>query len=154
MFWQFCQLLSLSALYTLRRQIQRAKVPSDSDSELEFSNMRQLMNYPVLLSVLTLAGLWAFALIGTSVRGRKKQDDDSDHAAYGMVLSATLTLLGLLIGFSFSMAIGRYDQRKNYEEEEANAIGTEYARAGLLPGPSQSKLQAQLVQYLDLRIKR
>ena len=71
-----------------------------------------------------------------------------------MVLSATLTLLGLLIGFSFSMAIGRYDQRKNYEEEEANAIGTEYVRADLLPEPFQSKVQAQLVQYLDLRIKR
>ena len=71
-----------------------------------------------------------------------------------MVLSATLTLLGLLIGFSFSMAIGRYDQRKNYEEEEANAIGTEYVRADLLPEPFRSKVQAQLVQYLDLRIRR
>jgi hypothetical protein len=29
-------------------------------------------------------------------------------------------LLGLIIGFTFSMAVGRYDQRKNYEEEEAN----------------------------------
>ena len=49
------------------------------------------------------------------------------------VLAATLTLLGLIIGFSFSMAISRYDQRKNYEEAEANAIGTEYVRADLLP---------------------
>ena len=37
--------------------------------------------------------------------------------------NATLTLLGLLIGFSFLMAISRYDLRKNYEEAEANAIG-------------------------------
>ena len=50
-----------------------------------------------------------------------------------MVETATLTLLGLIIGFSFSMAITRYDLRKNYEEAEANAIGTEYVRAGLLP---------------------
>ena len=40
--------------------------------------------------------------------------------------AATLTLLGLIIGFSFSMAIGRYDLRRTYEEAEANAIGTEY----------------------------
>jgi len=113
-----------------------------------------MMNYPVLVSVITLAGLWAFALIGSSVRARKKQEDDSDQGEYGMVLSATLTLLGLLIGFSFSMAISRYDQRKNYEEEEANAIGTEYVRADLLAEPSRSKVQAQLVQYLDLRIQR
>jgi hypothetical protein len=44
-----------------------------------------------------------------------------------VVPAATLTLLGLIIGFSFSMAINRYDQRKNYEEAEVNAIGTEYA---------------------------
>jgi hypothetical protein len=43
-----------------------------------------------------------------------------------------LTLLALIIGFSFSMAVSRYDQRKSYEEAEANAIGTEYARADLL----------------------
>jgi hypothetical protein len=49
------------------------------------------------------------------------------------IQSATLTLLGLLIGFSFSMAVSRYDERKNCEEAEANAIGTEYVRADLLP---------------------
>jgi hypothetical protein len=42
-----------------------------------------------------------------------------------------LTLLALIIGFSFSMAVTRYDQRKN-TEQEANAIGTEYVRADLL----------------------
>jgi hypothetical protein len=112
------------------------------------------MNYPILICVITLISLWAFALLGAFVRSRKKAHDDSDHDEYGMVLSATLTLLGLLIGFSFSMAIGRYDQRKDYEEEEANAIGTEYVRAGLLPEPFRSRVQGQLVQYLDLRIKR
>ena len=59
--------------------------------------------------------------------GRRPRDD------FGVVLAATLTLLGLIIGFSFSMAVNRYDQRKNYEEAEANAIGTEYVRADLLP---------------------
>ena len=49
------------------------------------------------------------------------------------MINASLTLLALIIGFSFSMAVSRYDQRKNYEEEEANAIGTEYVRVDLLP---------------------
>jgi hypothetical protein len=40
------------------------------------------------------------------------------------VLTATLTLLALIVGFTFSMAVSRYDLRKNYEEAEANAIGT------------------------------
>jgi len=37
------------------------------------------------------------------------------------------------------MALNRYDQRKNYEEEEANAIGTEYLRASLLPAQMQQR---------------
>jgi hypothetical protein len=71
---------------------------------------------------------------------------------FNLVLGATLTLLALIIGFAFSMAVGRYDQRKNYEEEEANAIGTEYVRAQLLPAPDTDKVQALLKQYLEQRI--
>ena len=37
------------------------------------------------------------------------------------------------------MATGRYDLRKNYEEAETNAIGTEYVRAGLLPSADAAK---------------
>jgi hypothetical protein len=53
----------------------------------------------------------------------------------------TLTLLGLLIGPRFSMAASRYDQRKNFEEAEANAIGTEYLRADLLPAADGAKVK-------------
>lgn len=69
-----------------------------------------------------------------------------------MVQAATLTLLGLIIGFSFSMAVSRYDQRKAYEEEEANAIGTEYLRADLLPAADGTAVRALLVRYTDQRI--
>jgi hypothetical protein len=71
---------------------------------------------------------------------------------FDVILTATLTLLGLIIGFSFSMAISRYDQRKNYEEEEANAIGTEYLRADLLPSADAAKVRALLRAYLEQRI--
>ncbi|WP_334397930.1 hypothetical protein [Bradyrhizobium sp. AZCC 2289] len=53
---------------------------------------------------------------------------------FNTVQAATFTLLALIIGFTFSMAVSRYDQRKTLEEAEANAIGTEYLRADLLPG--------------------
>jgi len=69
-----------------------------------------------------------------------------------MVLGATLTLLGLIIGFTFSMALSRYDQRKNYEEAEANAIGTEYVRADLLPAGDAARVRALLVNYLEQRM--
>ena len=80
-------------------------------------------------------------------RGADRRDPFAETArargqtwdSYGTILAATLTLLGLIIGFTFSMAVSRYDQRKNLEEEEANAIGTEYLRAGLLPAADAAK---------------
>jgi hypothetical protein len=116
--------------------------------------MKQIMDYPVILCIVTVVLLSASARIGAIMRRRRRSDEELQQGEYGVVLSATLTLLGLLIGFSFSMAIGRYDQRKDYEEEEANAIGTEYQRADLLPDAARSVVRAQLVQYLDLRIRR
>lgn len=77
---------------------------------------------------------------------------ESERQDYDMVMTATLTLLGLLIGFSFSMAISRYDQRKNYEEEEANAIGTEYLRAELLRPEDAIAVRKLLTKYLEQRI--
>ena len=62
-------------------------------------------------------------------------------------------MLGLIIGFSFSMATIRYDLRKNYEEAEANAIGTEYVRADLLPQTDAAQIRSLLRQYTDLRIQ-
>jgi hypothetical protein len=51
------------------------------------------------------------------------------------------------------MAVARYDQRKNYEEAEANAIGTEYVRASLLPPADAAKVQGLLKSYVNLRIQ-
>lgn len=88
---------------------------------------------------------------GALLRDRKAIEEDM-RKDLDIILAATLTLLGLIIGFSFSMAISRYDQRKSYEEAEANAIGTEYLRVDLLPGPDSANLHALLKDYLGQRI--
>jgi hypothetical protein len=64
-----------------------------------------------------------------------------------------VTLLGLIVGFTFAMAISRYDQRKTLEEAEANAIGTEYLRAGLMPDSAAANARSVLKRYVDLRIQ-
>lgn len=61
-------------------------------------------------------------------------------------------VLGLIIGFTFSVAVSRYDQRRNYEEAEAKAIGTEYLRADFLGATDGSKVRALVKVYLDQRI--
>jgi hypothetical protein len=88
-----------------------------------------------------------------AIRSRQHELPENVRADYGTIIGATLTLLGLLIGFTFSMATTRYDLRKSLEEEEANAIGTEYVRVDFLPPGSASQLQALLRQYTDLRIR-
>jgi hypothetical protein len=108
-------------------------------------------NYPRLFFLISFFVLWLSAQVGVSVRKWRalKEDERED---FGIVQAATLTLLGLIIGFSFSMAVTRYDLRKTYEEAEANAIGTEYVRAGLLPEADAAAIRVQLTKYLALRI--
>jgi hypothetical protein len=115
--------------------------------------MNDVITYPLLIVFpLSFGVLWIAARIGVALRKRRTDEEGDFSQDFGIVLGATLTLLGLVIGFTFSMAINRYDQRKDYEEAEANAIGTEYIRADLLPVADAAKVQALLKQYLAQRI--
>src|SRR5215467_11316362 len=108
--------------------------------------------YPLLLLVLSFLAQALSARIGVFFSQRRRITEPGVRDDFGVILGATLTLLALIIGFTFSMALTRYDQRKNYEEAEANAIGTEYVRAGLLPAADPGKVRTLLVKYLDQRI--
>jgi hypothetical protein len=90
--------------------------------------------------------------VGDFLRKRAHSFRQGERHDFDTVQTATLTLMGLVIGFSFSMAVTRYDQRKALEEAEANAIGTEYLRADLLSGDSGSHTREQLRKYIALRI--
>jgi len=106
-----------------------------------------LTNYPLALFAVSLVVLWTSAKVGA----RFAHLADPVREDLGVVMTATLTLLGLIVGFTFSMAVVRYDQRKLYEEEEANAIGTEYVRADLLPTGGDD-VRRLLRDYLEQRI--
>ena len=114
--------------------------------------MEFMINHPRLLCLACLFAMWGLALLGAWVRHRFQTGENDDKTSLGIVVSATLTLLGLIISFTFSMATSRYDQRMLYEEREANAIGTEYLRAALLPGDQARGVRLLLRQYLDRRI--
>jgi hypothetical protein len=114
--------------------------------------MRTVTDHPLLLFAVSFCVLWFSALAGASFFARKLQLAEEMREDFGHVLVATLTLLALIIGFLFMMATNRYDQRKAFEEEEANAIGTEYVRADLLPAADAAKVRALLATYLDQRI--
>jgi hypothetical protein len=110
------------------------------------------MDFPRLVFALSLVVLWLSACLGHMICHRLRSLQEEEREDFGIIQAAILTLLGLLIGFTFSMAISRYDQRKNYEAAEANAIGTEYLRADLLPAADAARVRDLLRNYLDQRI--
>jgi len=110
------------------------------------------LDHPILILVVSLLTFWLAASIGNSLRKSKEELSAPAHEEFMILFGGTLTLLGLIIGFTFSMAVSRYDQRKNYEEQEANAIGTEYVRADLLPAADAAKVRELLKSYLNQRI--
>src|SRR5271170_6229956 len=116
-------------------------------------SVMHLLNYPFVVLAFSFLLLWIAAWTGGQISHRRRALLEADRPDFGVVLAASMTLLGLIIGFSFSMATARYDLRKTYEEAEANAIGTEYVRADLLAPAEAAKVRELLKQYTDLRIQ-
>src|SRR5215469_3309008 len=113
--------------------------------------MRAALNNPFLVLLGSLIVFSVSAWIGTRVH-RLLQIGESDQENFSFVLGGTLTLLGLNVGFTFSMAVGRYDQRKAREEQEANAIGTAHALADLLSATDAARVRGLLRAYVEQRL--
>jgi len=111
-----------------------------------------MVDSPLVVFALSLMFLWLSAQAGAFLRRKQGAPDEDERKDMGVVLPASLTLLGLVIGFSFSMAVTRYDHRRHSEEDEANAIGTEYLRATLLPATQARSVRMLLPAYLDQRV--
>ena len=124
---------------------------SNYDETTEPSRMK-ITDYPALLGALSFVALWLAARLGATLLRTRRSLERNVREDFNTIMATTLTLSGLIIGFTFSMAIGRYEQRKNYEEAEANAIGTEYFRVDLLQAADAAKLRSVLMSYLDARI--
>src|SRR6202007_448031 len=110
-------------------------------------------DWPVILFIVTFALLWLAIGVGALIRIHARELPELLREDYAIVLGATLTLLGLIIGFTFSMATTRYDLRKSLEAAEANAIGTEYSRLNFLPADQAEPLRTLMRRYIDLRIQ-
>jgi len=105
-----------------------------------------------LIGILLFGLLMLSVRVGVWLRSRGKHADNrTDDEGY--LLSAALALLGLLIAFTFSLALNRYDSRRDFVVQEANAIGTAWLRAGLVEGKAGQSLQQGIARYADVRLK-
>lgn len=90
--------------------------------------------------------------IGYRVGRRRIERDGATHEGLGSIETATFAMLGLLLGFAFSGALGRFDNKRDLIVQEANAIGTAYLRLDLAPTSDQPELRRLFREYLDARI--
>jgi hypothetical protein len=83
----------------------------------------------------------------------RRRSEHEGQAPIGEMVAATLALLGFLLAFTFGMAASRFEARRVMVIDEANAIGTTYLRAGLLPEPHRTEIRALLREYVDVRLE-
>ena len=77
-------------------------------------------------------------------RKRKAHTPDNIKAQIFTVEAAILGILALLLGFTMSMAVSRFEIRKQLVLEEADAIGTSALRAQLVPAPAGAEISSLL----------
>jgi hypothetical protein len=87
--------------------------------------------------------------------GRKSEANtpDKTKSQTSAVEAAILGVLALLLGFTMSMAVSRFEARKQLVLAEANAIGTSCALTDLLPAAEGSEIASLLRQYVNVRVQ-
>jgi len=105
-----------------------------------------------LITLVMFAVLVIASEIGYRAGSRKRGMLESDRSLMSGTGAAMLGLLGLLLGFTLSMAIGRWDDRRVIIVNESNAIGTLSLRAGFLEAPLRDELRKTLHEYTNARI--
>ncbi|TNC81354.1 MAG: hypothetical protein C9356_09645 [Oleiphilus sp.] len=109
-------------------------------------------------SSVVIAGILFFAIVLCSEAGFKvgcyvqARTDDEVKALTGSVQASILGLLALLLGFTFSMSMQRFDSRNMALIDETNAIGTAVLRVELLPDNLREEAKLLFLEYVELRV--
>lgn len=85
---------------------------------------------------------------------RKRNPDEAAAAGTDVALSSILAILGLVLAFTYSAAVQRFDARKASAVDEANALATAFLRADLAPEPLRGQLRSAVLSYAETRIFR
>lgn len=102
---------------------------------------------------LTVLLVLAMVEVGFRVgRWRSQRTEHEQETPVGAIVGAILGLLAFLLAFTFSLAAARYDIRRELVLSEANAIGTTYLRAEMIPEPQRAAARRLLQQYVDQRL--
>jgi hypothetical protein len=104
------------------------------------------------LAAVLVAVVGGSTVVGIVIGRRIGSRPDASHESVGVVQGTLLGLVGLLLAFGLTMAVGRYEARRALVVQEANTIGTTYLRAQLLPEPARTTSLETLKRYGDLAV--
>jgi hypothetical protein len=110
-----------------------------------------LLTITPLVTLILFAAMLLLIELGRRLRSRSVNADRFGGAA---MESAIFALFGLLLAFTFSGAMGRYDAHRDLIVQEANTIGTAYLRLDLLPPSTQTALRQNFRDYTAVRVHR
>jgi len=115
---------------------------------------RMLFAYSITYTAFLFLAMLICLELGRRVgRRRALRDPEGWQAGTGVIEAAMFGLLGLMLGFSFSAAVGRVEVRRQQVAAEANAIGTAYLRLDLLEERDRVPLRDAFRQYTDARLR-
>jgi hypothetical protein len=104
-----------------------------------------------LATALFLVGM-VMACIEVGRRIRLWRGEQKPSSGVGVIDGAVFGLMGLLLAFSFSGAVSRFDARRELILHETNAIGTAWLRVDLLPESAQPEIRSDFKSYVDARL--
>jgi hypothetical protein len=110
-----------------------------------------LSSWTVALIIVALVG--GITAVGVVLGRYLRKHSDALREPFGVLQGALLGVVGLILAFGLSLAVGRYEDRRAAVVAEANAIGTTYLRAQLLAEPARTRSLALLREYTDLAIR-
>lgn len=113
---------------------------------------------PVLVgaffALLLATGVIVLLEVGRRIGARRlAKEGEAAAKGFGAIEAAVFALLGLILAFSFSGALTRFDARRHLIVAEANNIGTAFLRIDLLPADAQAPMRDLFRRYLDSRIE-
>jgi hypothetical protein len=107
----------------------------------------------VLIAIALLGCMVLVGELGYRLGRRKRQmHNELTRTQIISIQAATLGLLSLLLGFTFAMALSRFEYRKQMVVQESNAIGTASLRAQFLPSSNDAEVGKLFRRYVEIRL--
>ena len=105
------------------------------------------------LALLIFAAIFGVTVCGLLLGRYLRKHVETLREPFGVLQTALLGLVGLILAFGLTLAVGRYEARRAAVVADANAIGTAYLRAQTLAEPVRTRSLPLFASYTDTTVR-